>query len=242
MSIMSIRVLVTALILGAAVTYTAGEPVGQQATSQEGAKQEAPKQKLLEQTIPKNISYSIIKSTALRNTKRSVDVRLAGKVSEDILRLIARKIKTQDTIKYDRIFIAYYLPNMEVGSGAWATTHYNPKLEVKVLGLSKAEEEKRNSEPKDLSRDVIGVWYDERPYIGAKITLYKKTGKLFIETIYKDGSKSKKRLIEKLFNSNRRFDTVIKSNFGEYWILDTDGKLKIYDNDGYIFTYVSGSK
>jgi hypothetical protein len=36
--------------------------------------------------------------------------------------------------KYERVFICYYLPGMEVGAGAWATGHFNPELEVKVLG------------------------------------------------------------------------------------------------------------
>ena len=237
-----INVLIAVLTLVTALALASCGPVDSQAPRQEGVKREMPKQELPEQAIPEDILYSIIKSTTLKNIKRSVDVRLTEKVSEDTLRLIAQRIKTKDSIRYDRTFISYILPNMEVGSGAWATTHYNPQLEVRILGLSKAEEEKRDKEPKDLSRDIIGVWYDERPYAGAKLTLYKKTGKLLIETIYKDGSKSEEQLIEKKSGSSRRFDSVKKSGFGEYWMLDTDGKLKLYDNDGYILTYVSGSK
>ena len=93
-------------------------------------------------TIPDDISYSIIDSTAIAGIKRSLDVRLNKRVTEDTLRAIALKLKSQDSRDYDRTFITYYLPGMTVGAGAWATTHFTPDLEVKILGLSTEEEKK----------------------------------------------------------------------------------------------------
>ena len=37
---------------------------------------------------------------------------------------------------YDRTFIEYYLPGMVDGCGAWATTHFTPRMEVVVLGFT----------------------------------------------------------------------------------------------------------
>ena len=97
-------------------------------------------QPIQEPTIPDDMSYSIIDSTAIAGIKRSLDVRLNKRVTEDTLRAIALKLKSQDSRDYDRTFITYYLPGMTVGAGAWATTHFTPDLEVKILGLSTEEE------------------------------------------------------------------------------------------------------
>ncbi|REG86732.1 hypothetical protein DFP81_101297 [Marinomonas pollencensis] len=35
--------------------------------------------------------------------------------------------------KHDRSFITFYLPGMEVGAGAYATAHHNPKLKVNIM-------------------------------------------------------------------------------------------------------------
>ena len=41
---------------------------------------------------------------------------------------------------YERTFIEYYLPNMVHGCGAWATTHFTPRLEVSILGFTAEEQ------------------------------------------------------------------------------------------------------
>jgi hypothetical protein len=117
--------------------------------------------------VPRDVSYSIIDSSALPPVKRSVDVRLNKKVSEVTLKAIALKLKAQDPQQYERTFIAYYLPGMVVGAGAWATTHFNPDLEVRILGLTAEEEDKLLSEPPSQTREVIGRWLDESPHIGS---------------------------------------------------------------------------
>ena len=79
-------------------------------------------QPIQEPTIPDDVSYSIIDSTAIAGIKRNLDVRLNKRVAEDTLHAIALKLKSQDSLAYDRTFITYYLPGMTVGAGAWATT------------------------------------------------------------------------------------------------------------------------
>ena len=91
-------------------------------------------------TIPDDVSYSIIDSTARAGIKRSLDVRLNKRVAEDTLHAIALKLKSQDSRDYDRTFITYYLPGMTVGAGAWATTHFTPQhrqIDYGGLNLSK---------------------------------------------------------------------------------------------------------
>ena len=135
-------------------------------------------------------TYSVISDNIYRNAKRSIDVRLEQKVSEEALRAIAMKLKNIERVKYERTFIAYYLPDMKVGAGAWATSHFDPSLEVRILGLTAAEETTMTREAKSTSRDVVGIWMDDRPLIGATITIYRENAKLYLESKYKDGSGS----------------------------------------------------
>lgn len=77
--------------------------------------------------------YTIINQDVFLAFKRSLDIRLIEKVSEDELTAIALRLKASDSKSYDRTFICYYLPGMQVGAGAWATTHFDPSLKVRFL-------------------------------------------------------------------------------------------------------------
>jgi hypothetical protein len=164
-------------------------------------------------------------------------VRLNKKVSEDVLLALAIKLKSQDSRRYDRTFIAYYLPDMEIGAGAWATTHCNPDLTVRVLGLTtKPEKYLKQHQPDDPSRDVIGRWLDETPLVGGRITIFRKNGKVFMESTYHDGSSGKKEMVEQLSDRGKKFVNEKGSSFGKFYLIDTQGHLQIWDQAGLIST------
>ena len=195
-----------------------------------------PNQPIQEPTIPDDVSYSIIDSTAIAGIKRSLDVRLNKRVSEDTLHAIALKLKSQDSLAYDRTFITYYLPGMTVGAGAWATTHFTPDLEVKILGLSIEEEKKLSTAPAPAKREIVGWWLDEIPYASSRITIFHEGGKLYVERVFTDGSSLKEELVEKRSPLGRRFDQGEVGTAGDHWIIDSRGNLQLHDNDGLITT------
>lgn len=186
--------------------------------------------------IPEDVTFTVIKQDRYGDTKRSLDIRLNRKVPKDVLRTIALQLKDADSGRYERTFIVYYLPEMQVGAGGWATTHFNPNLEVRILGLTIEEEQQLTTESVATNRDIIGRWLDESPFIGSRITIFREDGKLYIEQIFKDGSGGKKELIEKQSPLGRRFDTVTGSSAGDHWLLDSRGSLQIRDNEGLIAT------
>jgi hypothetical protein len=188
------------------------------------------------------VVYSIIKTETVASAKRSLDVRLNQRVSEDVLRAIALELKGQDATRYDRTFILYYLPDMEVGAGAWASTHFNPNLEVRILGLSPEQMASLQSETVDSSRDVLGSWLDETIGLSCRITIYRENEKTYCEEKFKDGSSAVGELIEKVVAGGQRF---VKKNpvnpraaeeSGDHWLLDRTGHLQIRDNEGLIRT------
>jgi len=188
-----------------------------------------------EATIPNDMSFEIIGSDAVPGVIRNLDVRLSRKVSEQILRAIALKLKAQPP-PYDRTMIYYYLPGMTVGAGAWATTHFTPDLEVRILGLTVDDENKLVTEPEPTNRETIGRWLDETPFIGSRITIFREKGKLFIEQTYKDGSGHKKELVERKSPLGRLFKEGERSRNGDHWILVSNGNLQVRDNNGLIGT------
>ncbi len=186
--------------------------------------------------IPADVSYSVIDTNIVPGIKRSLDVRLNKKVSEDVLRAIALELKANDSLQYDRTFIVYYLPGMAVGDGGWATTHFDPTLDVRILGLTGQEQQALAAEPAPSNREVIGSWLDEITYAGSRITIYQKDGSLYVEWKFKDGSSLQEELVEKPSPLGRRFDKKEGSSFGDHWIINQEGNLQIRDNDGLIST------
>jgi len=231
------RYLLTVITIVSLVTVGCDDRQQSQTSRQlSAASQPAQQQPKLQEPIPDDVSYSIIDSSVLPGIKRSLDVRLNKKVSERTLRAIALKLKSQDSRDYDRTFMTYYLPGMAVDAGAYATTHFDPDLEARILGLTAEEEEQLVAEPAPANREIIGRWLDESPFVGGRITIFHEDGKLFIEQMFKDGSSLKEELFEERTPLGRQFDKVEGSSSGDHWVLSSDGSLQIRDNDGLIRT------
>ena len=216
-------------------THTASES-SREIVSQKKQKEEV----RIESNVAKNeeddITYSIIDSDTFLDYKHSLDVRLNKKISEDALRVIAFKLKAQDPRSYERTFICYYLPGMRVDAGAWATTHFNPNLKVKILGMTADQEKTLKQLPEEPSREVIGIWLDESPFIGSRITIFRQNRKLFMENMYTDGSSGKKEFVEKLSGKDRTFWKKEGSSVGEFYLIDNQGNLQLWDQEGIIWT------
>lgn len=78
-------------------------------------------------------SYTVINDDEVQGIKKSLDIRLEKELSEEELYSLANEIKSKIKGQYQNVFISYYLPSMEVGKGAWATSHFTPSLQVKIL-------------------------------------------------------------------------------------------------------------
>ena len=77
----------------------------------------------------------VVQDERMGRIKRSIVVDLSRPISKDMLEDIGHQLRGQ-AWGFERTFIAYFLPGMVDGCGAWATTHFNPKLEVRVVGFT----------------------------------------------------------------------------------------------------------
>ena len=82
------------------------------------------------------IPYTILKTVEDRPYKRSFDVLVDAiqpeyrLPNESELQEISLKLKGNDV---EKTFVSFYLPGMEIGSGAFATAHHDPLLKVQLL-------------------------------------------------------------------------------------------------------------
>ena len=176
-----------------------------------------------------NPPYEIIGRDRIGNTRCSFDVRLEERVPESSIRNIAEEIKRREAEECERIFIVHYLPGMEVNAGAWATSHFTPNLEVRILGQTV---EQANSAPPLLDGEVVGRW--RRDVLPAGwLTIVRRDDQLIARWDYTDGSNSENSLDESQLPDGRlRFEDQGENAFGEYYIVETDGRIGLYDEDG----------
>ena len=188
-----------------------------------------------EATIPPDLEYEVISDATTPSIKRSVDVRLNKRVTEEVLQTLGLRIKASDSRSYQRTFILYYLPDMEVGAGAWASSHFNPELEVEIFGTSAEEHAALTaSQAPDESREIIGKWMDNRPFVTRRIVLYRENGKVFMESTYADGSSGTDEVGESSTSPGMRFDSSLNNE--DYFVIDRNGDLEIRDSMGVIAT------
>ena len=183
--------------------------------------------------VPAEATYSVIQTNIVTGIRKSIDVRLDEEVSEASLRAIALELKSGDSRHYERTFIVYYLPGMPVGAGGWANTHFDPALEVRILGLAGPGERADVSESLISDRKDIGSWLDE--VSGIQIVMYREGGKSYVEQYFRDGKFLKEELAGNPSTGGQRLETTGGSG-GSHWVIDPAGNLQIRDNVGLIST------
>lgn len=178
--------------------------------------------------------YTVEKRDVLGDIKLSLDVRLKKKVSKEQLKQLALTLKERDHKPYERIFICWYLQGMEIGAGAWATTHFNPNLEVRILGLTIEEEKELTVSDENRKGFVLGKWFDNS--IDGKYTLMNNNGVITMYIDFTDKSTHEEEMIESFQSNLLRYDDKDGNDFGEYYLIDKNGELSIYGKSGIIRT------
>lgn len=110
-----------------------------------------------------------------------------------------------------------------------AKMQFNKKEILKV--------EKNKTSPKETSEGKIGQWRGNPSYADAIYTFWKINDKIIMRRDFKDGSNSEKEMIQKKDQSGRlRFEEKGGNDFGEYYVIEKNGYLGHYDNEGLIYT------
>jgi hypothetical protein len=184
--------------------------------------------------LPDDLDYQIINKSSIPGSKLSFDIRLNRRVSQDVLRQLAYKLKNSDNGNYNRTFIGYLLPDMTVNEGYWATSHFEPELSIKILGTT-LEEEKNLKASEDINGEIIGKWIYRGGISQSRLTLFRNNGQLFLKRTYEDGSSRTIEMIENKSTLGKRLERK-DNNTGDYWLLNQNGNLKLRNDRGLIGT------
>jgi len=180
-----------------------------------------------------DVTYEVLNESKLPRIERSLDVRLSGRTDETDLRDIALKLKALDSAYYKRTFIMYYLPPPAPGSIPWATSHFNPKLEVKIFGMRREQEANLASR---ATSPVLGTWAS-RGIMAAVVTIERSSKGLLMRQRFKDGSESRTLLKETHEPKHgKQYHYKAGSSFGEHVRINQAGDLEFWDHEGLITT------
>ncbi len=117
----------------------AGPPVGEACAQQQAPVLEPPPQPRRPFSppewapFPDDLEIVVIREDEIPGQFRILDVELDRKVDAEVLETLANLLRDADDMVYLRTYIVYYVPGMEAGAGGWATSHFNPDLEVRIL-------------------------------------------------------------------------------------------------------------
>ena len=89
---------------------------------------------------------------------------------------------------------------------------------------------------KESSGEIIGEWLDDSPYVAGKYTFLKRNGKVIMIRKFKDGSGSEEEMIQKKQSGRLRFEEKEGNDCGDYYLIEKNGNLGVYDNAGLIQT------
>ena len=183
----------------------------------------------LDQAAEPLAGYSIISLERGPQSKCVIEVRLEEEATKSLLKSIAQHLRSTKCAEDHAVYIAYYLHGMEIGAGAWATSHFRPELVIKILGLTATEVAKALNKVGDFG-EVLGQWRSERTF--SVVTLFRGEAQYVAESRFKDGSSMKEKLIPR---GDNRFD-IEDNDFGEYYVLLKSGDLEIRSRENLIET------
>lgn len=191
--------------------------------------------KYTKEELPKDFSYNIIKDESnIVLEKNQIEVELNQKLTEGQIATLAEELfNSKDKLR--RFYIFYKLKGVESSVAAWATSHFDPELEISINGSTTIEDLNKDKLSENIDGKVVGKW-DENKYTFSNMIIYKKDNKTFIKTVFKNGQTSDVELKESKTEKGIRYDYKGGGYNGEYFILNNVNRLELYNSEDKNFT------
>jgi hypothetical protein len=179
---------------------------------------------------PVNINFKIL-SDESTGSARKVEIQLEERTDTSKLAIIAKRVKATEQREYERTFIGYRLK--DEGDSYWATTHYNPALEIKILGTTQRDH--LLLQKKVVTQEnVFGSWLVQRG-IEHKLVAYRKNGSVFIKAIYSSGE-NEEQFEESSLKAGIKLQDESGKDHGEYYLINQNGDLEFWSENGNYYT------
>lgn len=198
--------------------------------------------KYKKEPLPDDFTYNIIvdkSNEALEKNELTIEIN--KKISVEQIATLADKLFSSKP-KQRRFYIFLMLPGMKDDAGAWAISHFDPELDIQIVGSSAQQDSTSNKlADEKVDGDIIGKWHEEQ-YTSSNYVIFKNNKKVFIKTIFKSGQSADKELKEKKVKTGMRYDYKDGGYNGEYYILTSDGILEFYNSENKRFTTATPKK
>lgn len=180
------------------------------------------------ESLPENFFYEIIKDESDKVLeKNQLEVEISQKLTEGQIASLAEELYNSKDPKR-RFYIFYKLKGVENTAAYWA-------ISLDIMGSTTAEDINKEKISEKIDGELIGEW-DENKYTFSKLMIYKKDDKIFIWTIYINGQVSDIEIIEKKIENGIRYDYKDGGYNGEYFILNNQSGLELYNRENKKFT------
>lgn len=183
------------------------------------------------QNISDSIDYKIVSDESKRDIKRTVEVLLPERVDESALKALAEKIYKDG---FERTFIGYRIKGEEHGA-YWATSNYDPNLEILFLGSEKAAHNDLKKSEIQVDGELIGKWLVNWGY-EYKAAIYMKGNQVMMKTLFSDGSSGDVKLLSNEISGQVRYYDEGGKERGEYYIIASNGALQFWSKNGNYYT------
>ena len=103
-------------------------------------------------------------------------------------------------------------------------------MKVKILGMTETQERQLTENSNDTGRNVVGRWMIEAP-VAYSLAIVEDDGEFILERTFPGGMPSAKQLTKQI-NADGVLYVDEDSPADEYYIIQNDGRLAIYDEAG----------
>ncbi len=210
-----------------------------------------------------NFSYEVVNEALNPNyVWGRVTVKLSKKITKEQLASVAKRIR-EEKWESNNLMIFFRLPGMNDSEYAWATasfdankkdvtmdgsdTVFETHLDLTIIGSSIDGQHRAvdTARRQKIDGKVIGLWWEEQ-FTHSVHIIYETQGKIFVRQIIAGGGglsedsdvpvlmsdiELKKSEVE---GETRLLEP--EDNHGEYFVINKDGNLELYDKYGYITT------
>jgi hypothetical protein len=180
-----------------------------------------------------DIQINILEKDYIRERKANISIEIESHINESSIKWLAKKIKEEMFKNAERVFIFLYLKNDLIKNCAWATAHFLPEFEIKILGAKK--ESIQALDKIMIVGNILETWQDNYSEMPAKYVLIKENGKLFIKSFFaKTGLSDSYELVEEVTESHSKGTIRLdyENDFGEYFIIERNGYLGTFGENG----------
>ena len=160
---------------------------------------------------------------------RALHVSITRKIKPSEIEQLAKVIKERHS-EYSKTFIFFYLPGMTMDGGAYATSHFDPEVTVKLMSSSipDCRDELITEDGK-----VVGIWREEGRW--SNVTqIIERGGSLFMRKTKASGEYSENELVRRKTSGQDRL--YQKGESIDYVLINQSGDLEYWDDGGLIFT------